>query len=169
MYKGHPLPRLRGAMVSPNIDAESLRVLGQEWHANLIRFQLIRSGRTGQPMVPESYDDWLEAELKKLDAALPLCEKYGLYVVVDLHSPPGGKATAGGYLGSDGGLFSDRQAQDKFVTVWRRIATRYRGAKAGKPATIGKRWQRGLPRPSARLTRHARSSLNLPPGAARRA
>jgi hypothetical protein len=130
VFKGHPLPRLRGAMVSPNIDADSLRVLGQEWKANLIRFQLIRFGRAGQPAMPDGYDEWLEGELKKLDAALALCEKYGLFVLVDLHSPPDGKATVSGYIGSDSGLFSDRQAQDKFVEVWRRIATRYKDAKA---------------------------------------
>ena len=129
VFKGHSLPRLRGAMVSPGISPESLRVLGQDWKANLIRFQLIRSGRVGQTPAPGQYDAWLEGELKRLDALLPLCQEYGLLVVVDLHSPPGGKPTAGGYLGSDSGLFSDRQAQEKFVEVWRRIAARYKEAK----------------------------------------
>jgi endoglucanase len=130
MFKGHTLPRLRGAMVSPNIDADSLRVLGQDWKANLIRFQLIRFGRAGQQATADGYDAWLEGELKKLDAALPLCEKYGLLVVVDLHSPPGGKATTSGYIGSDGGLFNHLQTQQKFIEVWRRIALRYKNAKA---------------------------------------
>jgi len=130
VYKGHELPRLRGAMVSPNIDAESLQVLGQDWNANLIRFQLIRFGAPGRPANPVTYQDWLEGELKKLDALLPLAEKYGVRVVVDLHSPPGGKATVSGYIGSDGGLFQDRGAQDAFVEVWRRIASRYLTAKA---------------------------------------
>lgn len=130
VFKGHPLARLRGVMVSPNIDADSLRVLGQEWKANLIRFQLIRFGRPGQPEPLGRYEEWLEGELKKLDAILPLCEKYGIFVVVDLHSPPGGKATVSGYVGSDGGLFTDQQAQEKLVEVWRKIATRYKGAKA---------------------------------------
>ncbi|MCX6929293.1 MAG: cellulase family glycosylhydrolase [Verrucomicrobia bacterium] len=130
MFKGHPLPRLRGATVSPNIDAESLRVLGQDWKANLIRFQLIRFGQAGQPGRLDTYDEWLEGELKKLDVVLPLCEKYGLLVVVDLHSPPGGKATVSGYVGSDSGLFTDWHAQEKFVAVWRQIATRYKNAKA---------------------------------------
>ena len=105
-------------------NSNSIRVLGQDWKANLIRFQLIRFGRAGQPTPPDRYDEWLEGELKKLDAILPLCEKYGLFVVVDLHSPPGGEATVSGYVGSDAGLFTDRSAQSKFVEVWRRIATR---------------------------------------------
>jgi endoglucanase len=130
LFKGHPLARLRGAMVSPGIDEASLRTLGQDWKANLIRFQLIRFATPGRSAPPGEYDNWLEGELKKLDAALVHCERYGLYVVVDLHSPPGGKATVSGYAGSDSGLFSDRQAQDKFVEVWCRIATRYKQARA---------------------------------------
>jgi hypothetical protein len=127
--RGHTLPRLRGAMISPRIDEDGLRTLGRDWHANLVRWQLIRHGRPGQPSSLADYDAWLDGELQRLDAALPLCEKYGLYVAVDLHSPPGGKPTVSGYIGSDDRLFTDRAAQDKFVDVWRRIATRYQGAK----------------------------------------
>jgi hypothetical protein len=127
--KGHPLPRLRGAMISPNIDAEGLRVLGGEWGANLIRWQLIRHHRPGEVAPVDNYDTWLEGELKKLDAALPHCQQHGLYVVVDLHSPPGGKATVSSYVGSDAGLFTDRKCQDHFVEVWRKMAARYRGVR----------------------------------------
>jgi len=130
IYRGHNLPRLRGVMISPGIDAESLRVLGEDWKANLIRWQLIRTGNQAQDTTEASYDEWLAGELKKLDAALPLCEKYGIRVVVDLHSPPGGKPTAGGYAGSDGGLFTERKCQERFVAVWQKIAARYKSAKA---------------------------------------
>lgn len=128
-FTGHEVPRLRGAMISPDIDAAGLRVLGHDWKANLIRWQLIRHARPGESVSLADYDAWLEGELKKLDAALPLCQQYGLYVVVDLHSPPGGKATAGGYVGSDDRLFTDPACQAKFVDVWRRIATRYQNAR----------------------------------------
>lgn len=124
-FTGHSLPRLRGAMISPNIDADGLRTLGRDWNANLIRWQLTRHGRPGQPSSLADYDTWLDGELKRLDAALPLCEKYGIYVVVDLHSPPGGKSTVSGYVGSDDRLFTDPAAQDKFVDVWRKMARRY--------------------------------------------
>ena len=128
-FKGHDLPRLRGAMIGPHIDEDGLRTLGRDWNGNLIRWQLIRHGRPGQPSSLADYDTWLEGELKRLDAALPLCQRYGIYVAVDLHSPPGGKATISGYVGSDHGLFTDRSVQDKFVEVWRGIARRYKGAK----------------------------------------
>jgi len=126
MFKGHSLSRLRGAMVGPRIDEDGLRVLGRDWNANLIRWQLIRHGRGDM----EDYDQWLDGELQRLDAVLPLCEKYGLLVAVDLHSPPGGKRTVSGYVGSDDRLFTDRAMQDKFVEVWRRIAARYKNARA---------------------------------------
>jgi endoglucanase len=129
-FKGHNLPRLRGAMVSPSIDAESLRLFGRDWNANLIRWQLVRHGRPGQPSSLAEYDQWLEGELGKLDAALPICRQSGLYVVVDLHSPPGGKATSGGYTGSDDRLFSDPACQRRFVKVWEHIARRYQGTTA---------------------------------------
>lgn len=122
--------RRRGAMVSPDIDTEGLRVLGQGWNANLVRWQLIRRGRRGPaPESPADYDAWLEGELRRLDAALPACETNGLWVVVDLHSPPGGRPTSGGYTGSDGGLFTDPACQRQFIAVWQRIAARYRGAR----------------------------------------
>ena len=128
VFKGHNLPRLRGTMISPDVSAESLRVLGQDWKANLIRWQLIRTSRAGGAKV--DYDAWLEGELKKLEAALPRCEQYGLLVVVDLHSPPGGKATGGGYAGSDDRFFTDPQCQEKFVRLWRSLATRFKSSPA---------------------------------------
>ena len=129
-FKGHALPRLRGAMISPNIDAAGLEVLGREWNANLIRWQLIRYIGAGKRAPLGEFDPWLESELSKLDAALPHCRRFGLHVVLDLHSPPGGKATASGYIGSDDRLFTDRASQDKFVDAWRRMAARYKGERA---------------------------------------
>jgi aryl-phospho-beta-D-glucosidase BglC (GH1 family) len=115
-------------MISPrSLTEDDLRTLGQEWNANLVRWQMIRLAQPGVQATPEAWDAWLTDELKRLDAMLPLCRKYGLKVALDLHSPPGGKGTAGGYAGSDGGLFTDRSAQDRFVRAWESIARRYKG------------------------------------------
>jgi hypothetical protein len=130
MYKGHDLPRLRGTMVSPDIDEAGLRVLGHDWNANLVRWQLVRREKIDNPLDLGAYERWLQSALKQLDAALPLCEKYGLRVVVDLHSPPGGGRLNGGYAGSDHGLFTDAACQRKFVEVWQHMARRYKDAKA---------------------------------------
>jgi hypothetical protein len=129
VFTGHEEPRLRGAMISPDITPESLRVLGQEWNANLIRWQLIRYGKAAKITTVSDYDEWLEGELRKLDTALPLCDKYGLRVVLDLHSPFGGTPTVSGYVGTDTGLFTNKFAQEKFVADWGRLARRYRGSR----------------------------------------
>jgi hypothetical protein len=126
-WKGHNHDRLRGTMISPRIDAAGLRTLGGEWKANLIRWQLIRTQKPGEIAPLEAYDAWLDQELARLDAALPLCKELGMLVVLDLHSPPGGKGTAGGYAGSDARLFTDPACQGKFVEVWRKMARKYRG------------------------------------------
>ncbi len=125
-YKGHSLSRLRGAMVGSHIDEEGLRVFGQTWNANLIRWQLIRTGSIPDPLDMAAYDQWLEGELHKLDRVLPACEKYGLLVALDLHSPPGGRSTAGGYAGSDHGLFRSARCQQHFVEIWQMMARKYK-------------------------------------------
>jgi len=129
VFTGHEVPRLRGAMVTPGLDENGLRALAQNWGANLIRWQLTRSGPAARFAKVEEYDAWLEGQLKRVDAVLPLCRKYGLYVALDLHSPWGGQATAGGYAGSDGKLFTDQACQDHFVTGWKKIAARYKDAR----------------------------------------
>lgn len=128
-FKGHALPRLRGAMVSSGARPQDLAAFGKDWNANLIRWQLIRSLPPNLQSPLSDYDQWLEGELKKLDSLLPVCEANGLMVVVDLHSPPGGRSTVSGYSGTDDRLFTDRACQDKFVENWRRIAARYKNAK----------------------------------------
>jgi hypothetical protein len=122
-FRGHNLPRLRGVM-SPNaFRDEDLRVLGQEWKANLIRWQITRNwGRPGTDRDLAEYDRWIDGKLADLDQALEACRRYGIKVVVDLHSPPGGR-----YANHDVAMFFEPLYQDHFVAVWERIARRYQG------------------------------------------
>ena len=124
VHKGHDLPRLRGAMVSPNATADDLRTLGRTWKANLIRWQLTGFKPAVDTGDPVAYDAFLEAELKKLDAALPVCEEVGLRVVVDLHTAPGHWAEG------EKNLFASAACQKRFVEIWEHIARRYKNAKA---------------------------------------
>ncbi len=43
-FTGHKEPRLRGAMISPNVTVEDLEVLGGRWGANHVRWQLLWGG-----------------------------------------------------------------------------------------------------------------------------
>ncbi|MBU6401294.1 MAG: cellulase family glycosylhydrolase [Verrucomicrobia bacterium] len=125
IFRGHVEPRLRGAMVSPEMTEADLAVLAAQWHANLIRWQLIRSNadlRSGR-----SYDAWLAGLLDKTDRVLGWAKQHHVRVVLDLHSPPGGKPSEGGYVAAMGEFFTRPAAQEHFVAVWQRIARRYRG------------------------------------------
>ncbi len=125
---GHPhISRFRGAMISTDVTAADLHVLGGEWHANLIRWQLYwvtPNGRFDGWRDSAAYDAWLEKALKHLDALLPVCRKEGLHVVVDLHTPPGGNIMLPGW---NWPLFQNKSYQDKFLSVWEKIAKRYKG------------------------------------------
>jgi len=124
-FKGHNQPRLRGVMNGPRFDDADLRELALEWQANQVRWQLNwtpmkKAEAWAQDL--DAYDRWLDEALLECDKALDACEKYGLNVLVDLHTPPGGRAEGGVCR-----MFRDEQYQDKLLGVWRRIAARYAG------------------------------------------
>lgn len=116
-------PRLRGMNVQPKVTEEDLRVLAQEWKANSIRWQIIwpdyyRRDPQDSPNDLLTYDQWLAKQLDVLDRGLTWCEKYGLGVVVDLHTMPG-------VVGNKN--FQEKRYQDKLVESWRKIAQRFKG------------------------------------------
>jgi hypothetical protein len=128
IFRGHALPRLRGAMIAPDsLTEQDLAVLADDWGGNLVRWQLIRSGVPSPEAGFDAYDRWLEKQLNQLDRGLTWASKLGVKVVVDLHSPPGGSAISGGYQAALGSIWTDPNAQIKFIAVWRKIASRYRG------------------------------------------
>jgi hypothetical protein len=126
-YKGHDLPRLRGAMIGTRVDEADLRTFGGEWKANHVRWQLIWGGFPHGPADKgdlAAYDAWLESELQRLDRLLPVCAEVGIHVLIDLHTPPGGRDGA-----SRCRMFAERRFQEHFVKVWEKIAQRYKGNK----------------------------------------
>ena len=123
VFKGHELPRLRGVMSPNQFRDEDLRVLGQEWKANVIRWQLTRNwGKPGTDRDLAEYDRWLNSKLADLDQVLESCRKYGIKVVIDMHSPPGGR-----YVNNDLAIFHEPVYQDHWVKLWEMMARRYQG------------------------------------------
>ncbi len=125
VFKGHDLPRLRGAMIGQQFGTNDLRVLAGDWGANHIRWQLIWGGFPGSPAdtadLP-AYDQWLEGELRRLDALLPELDRAGVKVLLDLHTPPGGRRQPDLVCR----IFQERKFQEHFVAVWEKLARRYR-------------------------------------------
>ncbi len=131
LYKGHDLARLRGAMIGRQVGEEDLRVLGGKWKANHVRWQLIWGGFPNGPAdtaTVEEYNAWLETELARLDGLLPVCKELGIRVLIDVHTPPGGRNKS-----SECRMFHQKRFQEAFVANWEKIAARYKG----KPAVWG--------------------------------
>ena len=121
-FKGYSVPRLRGVMSPNTFHEEDLRVLGLEWNANVIRWQLKHKGvRYGADRNLKKYDRWLDWKLDELDKVLKACQRYGLKVVIDMHSPPGGRNHNGDFA-----IFHEPLYQEHFITLWKKIARRYK-------------------------------------------
>jgi hypothetical protein len=127
-FKGHSLPRLRGAMIGSTVDEADLRIFAEKWKGNHVRWQLTWGGFPRSPADNgelAAYDAWLEKEMSRMDRLFPLCAKLGIAVLIDLHTPPGGRDDANTCR-----MFQEKRFQDKFLEVWRRLVTRYLGQKA---------------------------------------
>ena len=116
------MPQKKGVM-SPTGDMNEgdFRTLG-DWGATIIRFE-IANPPAGSANVP-AYVEWIQERLDHLEnVILPCAEKYGLLVVVDLHTTIGGRFD--GYY--DFVLMDDDYVFDTWVGIWREIATRFKG------------------------------------------
>lgn len=127
IFKGHAVPALRGAMAHPRISREDVKVFGEDWNGNVLRYQLLHMPKRGDENDLDIYDAWLERELDYLDQVLGWCQQYGVLVVVDLHSPPGGNLGDSGTVNASGPFWSNPEAQEHFIKVWRRITKHYKG------------------------------------------
>ncbi len=117
-------PRRRGVMVRNTISEEDFKTL-KEWNVNLIRFQLTRNwGKLNTDLDLDEYDTWINGKLDHLEDVLKWAEASGIKVVIDLHSPPGGRIE-----GSVMRMFTEKKYFDHYVEVWKRIATRFNGNK----------------------------------------
>ncbi|HEY0947593.1 MAG TPA: cellulase family glycosylhydrolase [Opitutaceae bacterium] len=127
VFTGHAEPALRGAMAHPEMSREDLRVLAEEWGGNLLRWQLLYLPGNDAANDYAAYDRWLDRALAKLDDVLRWSAELGVKVVVDLHSPPGGRvASHGGVAVAAGDFWRTAPSQEHFLRVWQRIAARYR-------------------------------------------
>ena len=118
-YGGDITPR-RGVM-SPSRDMteDDFRTL-REWGATLLRYQMNVPNRDRGL---DKIGPWIDGRLDHLDSfVLPMAEKYGILVAVDLHAAPGGVNAS-----RDMAMFHDAACAAYFVELWRRIAKRFGG------------------------------------------
>jgi len=115
--------RLRGTMIYPLLGEQDFRILAS-WNANHIRWQLRWGGFPHGPADTSNvteYETWLEAMLEYVDSLIPVCRELGIKILLDLHTPPGGRDQNEKWP-----LFYNKQFQDAFLAVWEKMANRYK-------------------------------------------
>lgn len=122
-------PRLRGVMLPGRPCTEKDLADLSAWGGTLARYQMCVKGKT-----EADYDRDLEVWISALEKdILGWARKYGVMLVVDLHSLPGGRypdrkaePDAPGMPSDFRMLYEERHAR-RFVAIWEKIATRLRG------------------------------------------
>ena len=124
--------RRRGCMLPERETTEKDIADLAEWGATLGRFQIAHNwaAENGDRDLAE-YADWVDSRLKNLEKVLRWAGARGMKIVVDLHSPPGGKRRVNGVRTMN--MFFEAEYADAFVDTWRRIARRFKG----NPARYG--------------------------------
>lgn len=134
------LPRLRGAM-SPEVwrikeqDIRDLAKLG----ANAIRWQFVYPAHLSKGKGPNGYQEYFEDRMNHLASLMPVFRETGIKVIIDCHTPPGGR---GGnvVLGTAGKeatksntadrtafkMFFDKDYLDQYLANWKTVATRFK-------------------------------------------
>lgn len=99
--------------------------------------QFLKRAGFNSVRVPIDYEFFTtgnSAGFQLLDHLVDWCQKAGIYVIIDMHDAPGGQTGAN----IDNGwnypwLYSSIEAQNELVSVWTRIADRYKN----NPAVLG--------------------------------
>jgi endoglucanase len=116
-------PRYRGMNVVSGLSAQDVEDLAT-LNVNVVRYQLVWNGPVDTAGEAE-YLAWLSGALDQLDGLIPVFEKHGIKIILDLHTPPGGFATR--TTPAQHRVFAAAWAQRTLVTVWETIAARYKG------------------------------------------
>ena len=116
-------PQLRGVMLpQKDLTRDDLETLAK-WKVNLVRFQFCRfwmKPYTDRDL--EDYDKWFESRFANLKWLVSEAGKYGIRVVIDMHTPPGGRKR-----NKDMCLFSESFYANHFIQLWKRIASEFKG------------------------------------------
>lgn len=96
------------------------------WNANLIRWQISRNyKRPGENRDKADYDRWIDSEIVKIRKIARLARKYGIKIVIEMHTPVGGIDRHNDMM-----MFYEPEYARHFVEVWRKLARALKGEDA---------------------------------------
>src|SRR5438132_10434642 len=142
-FKTTNSPRLIQTAISELVGEDEARRFWKTYRDNYITradISFIKQSGFNSVRVPFSYrlfvsDSRLEGPgYELLDRVVDWCRRDGLYVILDMHAAPGGQT--GDNIDDSFGypfLFERRESQELTVSLWRKLAARYRD----QPAVIG--------------------------------
>ena len=115
-------PLRHGVMLPNRTPTEEDFSTLEAWGATLARYQISRNwSRENDNRDKAEFRRWVDGKLDILDrTVLPLAQKHGIAIVIDLHVLPGGRS------GGEHALFFEREYAEEFVEIWRDIARRFR-------------------------------------------
>ena len=116
--------RYRGVVVTSDITESDTSDLAP-WKANVVRYPLVQVQERADDANEETYNQWVDEALVKLDAKLPAFQSGGMRVLIVLSTVPGGFKSYSSPRQHR--LFSDEWAQKALVNVWKKIASHYAG------------------------------------------
>lgn len=134
-------PLFRGVM-SPDVEKCTVKDLEDlaSWGANLIRWQIGTPKDKKDLTDIAAFEAWYAKRLDDLEKLMPAFERLGIHVIIDMHTPPGGRYKVAGELppgaikeaaafAQQFRMFSEKKYLDSFIRIWRQIATRFKGQK----------------------------------------
>ena len=117
--------QVRRGVMSPNrgqAEEENFKVL-KDWNVNLMRLQLNTSENWARNN-PDKYDKFINEKIEKvIPQVLQLGQKYGIKIIIDLHMVPGSSKMTK----TSSGIYNSDKSVDKFIEIWKRIATKFKG------------------------------------------
>ena len=134
-------PLFRGVM-SPDVEKCTVKDLEDlaSWGANLIRWQIGTPKDKKELADIAAFEAWYAKRIDDLEKLMPAFERLGIHVIIDMHTPPGGRYKVTGELppgaikeaaafAQQFRMFSEEKYLDSFIRIWRQIATRFKGRK----------------------------------------
>ena len=120
--KNRPLRRGVMSPITNQANEENFKVL-RSWNVNLMRLQLNTSDELARTDL-QAYRKFIDTKINDvIPRVLDLGKKYGVMIIIDLHTVPGSARMTE----ESDAIYGNEAAVKEFLHIWRRIAAKFKG------------------------------------------
>jgi aryl-phospho-beta-D-glucosidase BglC (GH1 family) len=143
---GGDRPRRIEQRVAELIGADAAATFWKAWHDNFVAeddiakihdlgFNAVRVAMNARLLLPEGQDSFDQTGFSYLTNVVDWAGKHGVYVILDMHTTPGGQTGANidDSINDQPDLFNVPSNQDRLVKLWTEVARRF----AANPTVLG--------------------------------